>query len=78
MIELKNEDAVIELIAEAMMEHDVSCCKYQEDVYLYIDDSGIGSISIFPNVGGNSWLDDDHITVCCMPEVLSAPTAGFS
>lgn len=78
MIELRNEEAVIDQITTAMMDHDAACCGYQEDIYLYIDDTGIGRISIFPNVGGHSWLDDDHITVCCMREYVGDWTDTFT
>lgn len=77
MIELRNGCDVLDAIVEAKMDHDIRCCKYQEDVYLYIDDNGTGSIEIFVNVGGNSWIDDDHITVCCMKEYLGDWTDTF-
>ena len=37
---------------------------YQVDVYVYINDEGTDvDFDTFTNVGGNSWLDDDHLTI---------------
>ena len=40
--------------------------QYQKDLYLYIDEER-ETVKLnyldFDNVGGNSWMDDDHITV---------------
>lgn len=72
MKRLKNYQAVLEEIAELMMQHDIECTTYQVDIYLYIDEDGNGSVDLFANVGGNNWIDDDHITVCCMKECTSS------
>lgn len=77
-MEVINAADVLDAIVNAKMDHDAACCGYQEDIYLYIDDTGIGEIYIFPNVGGNSWLDDDHITVCCMSEYVGDWTDTFT
>ena len=38
--------------------------EYQTDIYAYYDEeTGKVTLEYFENVGGNSWLDDDHITV---------------
>lgn len=63
MKELKNRDKVIDMIAETMRELDKDACDFQIDIYLYIDEDGNGEIETFSNPGGNSWRDDDHITV---------------
>lgn len=34
---------------------------YQTDIYLYFAEDGEPYLTTFINVGGNSWLDDDHI-----------------
>lgn len=52
-------DQLRSIIENALIE----CRKYQTDLYLYIDDKGEGELYEFANVGGNSWLDDDHITI---------------
>lgn len=37
---------------------------YQTDVYFYYDpDTKIGRLETFINVGGHSWLNDDHVTI---------------
>lgn len=68
MKRLKNYQAVLDEIVDLMMQHDIGLYRYQRDVYLYIDEDGNGRLEIFENVGGNNWIDDDHITVCCMHE----------
>lgn len=62
-LELKNRDEVVDMIAETMRELDKDACDFQIDIYLYIDEDGNGEIETFSNPGGNSWRDDDHITV---------------
>lgn len=51
-------------IAELLTAHE--CTGYQEDIYLYIDDNGAGRVELYTNVGGNSWLDDDHVAAYAM------------
>jgi len=63
MKELKNRDEVVDMIAEEMRDLDMKALDFQVDIYLYIDDEGIGTIETFSNPGGNSWRNDDHITV---------------
>lgn len=42
----------------------IDCNRYETDVYLYIDDEHqTGELYNFENVGGRSWLDDDHIII---------------
>lgn len=48
-----------EEIVEAAVEMEKEWDPYQVDLYLYPD----GTIDTFVNIGGNSWLNDDHITV---------------
>lgn len=78
MIELKNRGEVVTAIAEAMMKHDAASTPYQEDVYLYVDENGVGRIEIFQNVGGHNWLDDDHITVSILEQCESDWTGCFT
>lgn len=38
--------------------------EYQTDIYAYYDEeTGKVTLEYFENVGGNSWLDDSHITI---------------
>ena len=62
MLRLKNHDEIYEALVEQLKEFAISKNKYQTDVYLYVKD-GKGTIDTFTNVGGNSWLNDDHITI---------------
>lgn len=63
-IEPVNADDLIRELAELSMnwdkEHGYGC---DYDIYLYIDENGVGELYEYPNAGGNSWLDDDHYTV---------------
>lgn len=63
MTEIKNREQIIAEFAEMLMQFDKDCNSYQTDVYMYIDDDGNASLDTFVNVGGNSWLDDDHYTI---------------
>ena len=63
-MKIANRDDIIIELAAIMMKADIDCNEYQTDVYLYIDkDTDIARLDTFVNVGGNSWLNDDHLTV---------------
>lgn len=63
-MKIANRDDIIIELAAIMMKADIDCNEYQTDVYLYIDkDTDIARLNTFVNVGGNSWLNDDHLTV---------------
>lgn len=64
--EIKNRDEVIEQLTEMLMTFDKECHPYQTDVYLYFNkDTNTAILDTFVNVGGNSWLNDDHYTIYC-------------
>lgn len=58
--DLKNSDALYEEFVEMLKQFDKDKNSYQTDVYLYVDDNMNGTLDTFVNVGGNSWLNDDH------------------
>ena len=60
---LKNYDEVKEQLVELITDFEIRKNRFQTDVYLYIDENGTGTLDTFVNVGGNSWIDDDHITI---------------
>lgn len=60
---LKNYDEVRETLIETIADLETRKNRYQTDIYLYIDENGHGTIDTFANVGGNSWLNDDHIKI---------------
>lgn len=65
-IEIKNREEIIEELTELLMQFDKDCNQYQTDVYLYFDrDTNTATLDTFVNVGGNSWLNDDHYTIYC-------------
>ena len=62
--DIKNSAALTEQLRTIVESAAIECRNYQTDVYLYInEESGEGELYEFTNVGGNSWLDDDHITI---------------
>lgn len=62
--EIRNRDEIIEQLTELLMTFDKECNQYQTDVYLYFDrDTNTATLDTFVNVGGNSWLNDDHYTI---------------
>lgn len=64
--EIVNRDAIVEQLTELLMKFDKECNQYQTDVYLYFDrDTNTATLDTFVNVGGNSWLNDDHYTIYC-------------
>lgn len=77
MFKLKNYAEVTDELIEMMMDHDIGMYRYQRDVYLYIDDDGMGRLEIFENVGGNNWIDDNHITVASMLECTESWSATW-
>lgn len=64
--ELKNREEVVEQLTEMLIDFAKSCNQYQTDVYLYYNEEDkTAELDTFVNVGGNSWLDDDHYTIYC-------------
>ena len=62
-ITLKNYGEVLQELHDLLMKLDLSNLQNQVDIYLYVDEGGNGTLDTFDNVGGNSWIDDDHITL---------------
>lgn len=65
MINIMNREEIVEQLAEMLIQFDKELnSAYQTDVYLYYDEeTEIATLDTFVNVGGNSWLDDDHYTI---------------
>lgn len=62
--ELKNAQELKAELKETLIKFMIDCNSFETDVYLYIDDENqTGELYNFENVGGRSWLDDDHITL---------------
>ena len=62
--EIKNRDAIIEQLTDLLMQFAKECNRYQTDVYLYFDrETNTATLDTFTNIGGNSWLDDNHYTI---------------
>lgn len=63
MIEIKNTNEIVEELAEMLMAFSKEMNQIETDVYLYIDNNGIGTLKLYENPGGNSWIDDDHFII---------------
>ncbi len=63
---IMNRDEITEQLTELLMKFDKEWNQYQTDVYLYFDrNTNTAALDTFVNVGGRSWLDDDHYTIYC-------------
>lgn len=61
---IKNLNSIIEQLTEMLMDFDCELNGYDTDVYMYYDEeTETARLDTFVNVGGNSWLDDDHYTI---------------
>lgn len=61
---IKNREQIIEQLTEILIQFDKDMNEYQTDVYLYYNkENQTAELNTFVNVGGNSWLDDDHYTI---------------
>ena len=66
---LKNREEIVEQMTDILVDFAKSCNQYQTDVYLYYDkETQTATLDTFINVGGNSWLNDDHYTVYSDPQ----------
>ena len=63
-MKLKNFDELLEQLTEMLIEFDCQLNQYNTDVYMYYDaDTHTATLDTFVNVGGSSWIDDNHITI---------------
>lgn len=61
---IKNREAVVSELTKMLIEFAKSMNSYQTDVYAYyIEETEEVVLTTFVNVGGNSWLKDDHYTI---------------
>ncbi len=61
---IKNRAEIVEQLAALLVDFDKQNNSYQTDVYLYLNaENQTAELDTFVNVGGNSWLNDDHITI---------------
>ncbi len=66
---IKNREEIIEQLTEMLIQFDKDCNAYQTDIYLYYNkENQTAELHTFVNVGGNSWLNDDHYTIYSDPE----------
>lgn len=63
-MKITNREEIVEKLTEMLMQFDKDARMYQTDVYLYYDsENQTAELDTFVNVGGNSWLNDDHYTI---------------
>lgn len=65
---IKNTAEILNTLTEILLEDVIELPSYQRDVYMYVDADGIASLELYVNVGGNSWLNDDHVTLYTLRE----------
>ncbi len=76
---IKNREEVVEQLKEMLIQFAKDLNKYQTDIYAYYDEkSETVELDTFVNVGGNSWLDDDHITIYSDKESNEEPIDTFT
>jgi hypothetical protein len=62
--DIKNYDDLFDSLYENLKKLAVERRQFETDIYLYFDDeTGKAELYLFENVGGNSWLNDEHITI---------------
>lgn len=61
---LKNYDEIIDELAEILKGFAKQLNEYDTDVYLYYDEeTQTAELDTFVNVGGNSWLNNNHFNI---------------
>ena len=62
--DLSNANELRDELISYLKYFDKEANQYQTDLYLYVDmETNTGSFYEFTNVGGRSWLNDDHYTL---------------
>ena len=60
---IKNYDEIADELAEMLKNYALAQNEFQTDVYLYVKKDRTAELDEYTNAGGNSWLNDDHITI---------------
>lgn len=59
-----NINDLVSELAVILRKFEIDLNQYQTDVYFYYDPgTKIGRLETFINVGGHSWINDDHVTI---------------
>lgn len=59
-----NINDLVSELAEILRKFGIDLNPYQTDVYFYYDaDAKIGRLETFINVGGHSWINDNHVII---------------
>lgn len=79
MAMILNRNEIVDELTELLMQFDKDLHNYQTDVYMYIDEgTHTATLDTFVNVGGNSWLTDDHTTIYIDKEHYDGISAYFT
>ena len=63
-MKIKNYKAVVAKLTAMIVQLYKDCLPHPTDIYLYYDEeTQTAELDTFLNVGGNSWLNDDHYTI---------------
>lgn len=66
MMIIKNRQEIINELAKMLKQFDKELNEYQTDIYAYYDEKTQEvALKKFTNVGGDSWIDDNHATIYC-------------
>ena len=77
-MKISNRDELVHNLANLIAENESLLLPYQIDIYAYLDkETGIVTLDEFTNVGGNSWLDDDHYTIYVVNQSCDKPSEFF-
>ena len=64
MKKISNFSEAVKELTDILVELEEDHRGYQTDIYLYYDEeTGTATLDTFENVGGRSWLGDDHYTI---------------
>lgn len=62
--DVTNINDLVSELAVILRKFEIDLNPYQTDVYFYYDaDAKIGHLETFINMGGHSWINDDHVTI---------------
>lgn len=65
---IENTEEIQQRLTKMLMQDAKEMCRYQRDIYMYIDEDGRARLEWFSNFDGKCWIDDDHyLLYVCMP-----------
>lgn len=74
---IKNRESLVKELASMLNDIDCSFNKFYTDIYAYVHEDGSVTLRDYANVGGNSWLEDEHYTIYTCSPNYSSPIDFF-